>query len=65
MPHILRRISLFRFRVRPNGSFVDGVGATKPNTVTMGQVKTRICRLGNGPTTSHHAPNRAAVSPLP
>jgi hypothetical protein len=25
MPHILRRISPFRFQLRPNGSFVDGV----------------------------------------
>ena len=32
-----------------------------PNTVTTGQVNTRVCRLGNDATTAHHRLNRLTV----
>src|ERR1017187_8708749 len=39
--------------------------AINPNTVTTGQVKTRVCLRGNSPTTSHHRSNFFSNCPLP
>ena len=39
--------------------------AINPNTVTTGQVKTRVCLRGNSPTTSHHPSNFFSNCPLP
>ena len=38
--------------------------AINPNTVTTGQVKTRVCLRGNSPTTSHHAQTSSPIVPF-
>jgi hypothetical protein len=39
--------------------------ARQPNTVTMGQVETRVCLRGSFATTSHQRSNLSCVLPLP
>src|ERR1019366_2127150 len=47
-----------------NNICVSGL-AINPDTVTTGQVKTRVCLRVNSPTTSHHRSNFFSNCPLP